>query len=126
MLAIILVMATRVLVVDDDSDFRGLAVQLLKRAGLVVAGEADTACRAFEAALSLRPAAVLLDVGLPDGDGITLAAALTSLPWRPRVVLTSSDGDAAGPEAVRGCGAAAFIAKLDLTDVVLRTAFEIP
>jgi DNA-binding NarL/FixJ family response regulator len=69
---------------------------------------------------------VLLDVGLPDGDGITLAQALTALPWRPRVVLTSSDADAAGPEAVRDCGAAAFIWKLDLTDVALRVLFEAP
>jgi DNA-binding NarL/FixJ family response regulator len=119
-------MSTRVLVVDDDSAFRVLAVQLLERAGLDVAGEADTARRAFEAVLDLRPAAVLLDVGLPDGDGITLAQALSALPWRPRVVLTSSDADAAGPEAVRGCGAAAFIWKLDLTDVALRALFEAP
>jgi DNA-binding NarL/FixJ family response regulator len=117
-------MRTRVLVVDDDSAFRVLAIQLLERAGLHVAGEADTARRAFEAVLSLRPAAVLLDVGLPDGDGITLAHTLSALPWRPRVVLTSSDADAAGPEAVRDCGAAAFIAKLDLTDVALRNVFE--
>jgi DNA-binding NarL/FixJ family response regulator len=119
-------MTTRVLVVDDDSAFRVLAVQLLERAGLDVAGEADTARRALEAVLDLRPAAVLLDVGLPDGDGITLAQALTALPWRPRVVLTSSDADAAGPDAVRGCGAAAFIWKLDLTDVALRALFDGP
>jgi CheY-like chemotaxis protein len=36
----------------------------------------------------------LVDVGLPDREGIELAFELAALPWLPRVVLTSSDWDA--------------------------------
>jgi DNA-binding NarL/FixJ family response regulator len=115
-----------VLVVDDDAAFRALAVRLLQAAGFRVAGEADSVRRAMEAVLDLRPAAVLLDVGLPDGDGITLAAELVSLPWSPRVVLTSSDGDAASSADVNRSGAAAFIGKEELSDVSLRQAFAAP
>jgi DNA-binding NarL/FixJ family response regulator len=51
---------------------------------------------------------------LPDGDGVTLARDLTALPWRPRIVLTSTDPDAATPEDVRSSGAIAFVPKDDL------------
>jgi DNA-binding NarL/FixJ family response regulator len=119
-------MAPDVLVVDDDPSFRVLARRLLEAAGFRVAGEADTVRRAMEAVLDLRPDAVLLDVGLPDGDGITLAGELTSLPWQPRVVLTSSDADAATTTEVDHSGAAAFIPKEELTDAVLRKALSLP
>jgi two-component system nitrate/nitrite response regulator NarL len=116
-------MPTDVLIVDDDPGFRGVAARLLKRAGLGVAGEADTVRRAMEVVLDLQPSAVLLDVSLPDGDGLTLAGELTQLPWQPRVVLISSDPDAASSGRLARSGASAFIPKDELTDVVLQRAF---
>jgi CheY-like chemotaxis protein len=109
------------MVVDDDRDFRQVVGGILLELGLAVAGEADTAASAIEAAQALRPDAVLVDVGLPDRDGITLARELTSLPWRPRVVLTSSNRDAAPPSALRRSGASAFVPKEDLPDAPLRS-----
>jgi DNA-binding NarL/FixJ family response regulator len=103
-------MPTTVLVIDDDPAFRALAVRMLAGMGLAVVGEAGTVEGATRAANTLRPQSVLVDVGLPDGDGVTLA----SLPWRPRVVLTSSDPDATTPANARSVGAASFIAKDDL------------
>jgi DNA-binding NarL/FixJ family response regulator len=108
-----------VLVVDDDPAFRRLAHRLLAAFGLTVAGEAGTVQTALAAAGSLRPDAVLVDVGLPDGDGVTLASQLAALPWRPRVVLTSTDPDAASPSDVRRSGAAAFVPKADLPNAEL-------
>jgi DNA-binding NarL/FixJ family response regulator len=118
-------MPADVLIVDDDPTFRALAVRLFERAGLQVAGEADTVRRALEIITDLRPAAVLVDVGLPDGSGIALAGELTSLPWRPHVVLTSSDADAASADDVDRAGAAAFIAKEALTEIALRRVFAV-
>jgi CheY-like chemotaxis protein len=112
-------MAAGVLVVDDDSAFRALAIRLLRSAGVRVSGEADTVRGAMEAALELRPAGILLDVGLPDGDGIEASRELAALPWRPRVVLTSSDPEIDRSDRLDGSGAAAFIAKQDLTASVL-------
>jgi DNA-binding NarL/FixJ family response regulator len=114
-----------VLVVDDDATFRALAMRLLARAGLTVAGEADSVRRAMEAAIELQPGAVLLDVGLPDGNGVTLARELVALPWKPRVLLTSSDADAATPAEVDRAGAAGFIAKDALTDAALLRVFAV-
>ena len=118
--------AALVLVVDDDPGFRSLAVRLLERTGLRVIGEADTVKRAREVVHELRPTFVLLDVSLPDGDGVVLAGELTELPWRPRVVLISSDRDAASAAALDQSGAAASIPKDELTDNTLRIAFSVP
>jgi DNA-binding NarL/FixJ family response regulator len=108
-----------VLVVDDDPDFRRLAGRVLAAFGLAVAGEAETAAAALPAAMALRPGAVLVDVGLPDGDGIALARDLVALPWRPRVVLTSTDPEAATPAEVRHSGAQAFVPKDQLPNAAL-------
>jgi DNA-binding NarL/FixJ family response regulator len=108
-----------VLIVDDDPDFRGLARRLLTAAGLGIVGEAETVAAATAAALDLRPDSALVDVGLPDGNGIALAETLTALPWPVRVVLTSTDADAASPEDVRRSGADAFVPKAELLNAPL-------
>lgn len=109
-----------VLLVDDDPRFRALARRMLTAAGFGVVGEADTVAAATAAALKLRPDSALVDVGLPDGDGISLAGELTALPWRPRVLLTSSDPDAASPDDILRCGANGFVPKGELPNAPLR------
>jgi DNA-binding NarL/FixJ family response regulator len=108
-----------VLVVDDDPQFRELAGRLLAASGLTVVGEAGTVAAALEAAVQLRPSAVLVDVELPDGDGVTLARELAALPWRPRVVLTSIDGDITTAGEARLAGARAFVNKSELPNAPL-------
>jgi CheY-like chemotaxis protein len=103
-----------VLVVDDDPEFRRLARRLLAASGLVVVGESGGVQSALADADRLRPSACLVDVELPDGDGVQLAQTLAALPWHPRVVLTSINDDITGSDEVLGTGAQAFIAKADL------------
>jgi CheY-like chemotaxis protein len=108
-----------VLVVDDDPEFRELAGRLLAASGLTVVGEADSVAAALAAAARFEPSAVLVDVELPDGDGITLARELAALPWRPRIVLTSINGDLASTADARHAGARAFVNKADLPNAPL-------
>jgi DNA-binding NarL/FixJ family response regulator len=112
-----------VLVVDDDAAFRGVARRMLSAVGFVVVGEAGTAKGAAEQAEQLRPDALLIDVGLPDGDGVALAVQLIGLPWRPRVLLTSTDPEAVAPADVIASGALGFLAKQDLPDAPLARLF---
>jgi DNA-binding NarL/FixJ family response regulator len=108
-----------VLVVDDDPGFRWIARPMLAACGLAVVGEAETVATAMLAANELRPDAALVDVGLPDGDGIALACELAALPWRPRVLLTSIDPDAVTADDLRSSGAEGFVAKDELPDAPL-------
>ena len=88
-----------VLVVDDDASFRELATRTLSSWGYAVVGEAGTVAEAVVRSAELRPDAVLVDIGLPDGDGFELAERLAALAWRPRIVLISSDSDATSSAA---------------------------
>jgi CheY-like chemotaxis protein len=97
-----------VLVVDDDPEFRKLAGRLLAAGGLAVVEEAGSVAAALAAADRLTQSAALVDVDLPDGDGVTLARELAALPWRPRVVLTSVNGDSTATEEAQRVGAHAF------------------
>jgi DNA-binding NarL/FixJ family response regulator len=117
-------MERSILVVDDDPAFRELAGRFLAGLGLQVTAQAGTAAAALAMAREVRPDAALVDIDLPDGDGIALAGALTALPWRPRVVLTSVDPDAAAPDEVRRSGALGFLSKDKLANGGLLTLFE--
>jgi CheY-like chemotaxis protein len=108
-----------VLVVDDDAEFRKLASRMLAASGLSVVGEAGSVKEALVAAVRLEPSAALVDIELPDGDGLALARELTALPWHPRVLLTSIDPEITSNEEVREAGAAAFVAKAELPNAPL-------
>lgn len=108
-----------VLVVDDDPTFRRLAERLLRASDLDVAGIAGTAAEAISAAHAVRPDGALIDVDLPDGNGVALAAELGRLPWQPKVVLTSVDPHAVHEDDVRRCGASAFVGKAELPNAPL-------
>jgi DNA-binding NarL/FixJ family response regulator len=82
--------------------------------GLDVVAEAGTVSEARSAAMRVRPDGALVDVELPDGDGFELAAHLTTLPWRPRVVVTSVHAANGSSSQARLVGAEAFVAKADL------------
>jgi DNA-binding NarL/FixJ family response regulator len=117
-------MLLSVLVVDDDPIFRALAGRVLKAAGLNVVGEADSVATALAAAIDLQPDAALVDIDLPDGNGITLAREFSDLPAGPRVLLTSAHRDAVGPDGVRRARAIAFVHKSDLPDSSLLELFS--
>jgi two-component system nitrate/nitrite response regulator NarL len=113
--------AASVLLVDDDLTFRSLATRILKSLGFEVVATAQDAAAAVAAANAFRPEAALVDVGLPDRDGVDLARELADLPWHPRVVLTSTDWDPASVigAADEGC-ALPFIPKEELPTAPLR------
>jgi DNA-binding NarL/FixJ family response regulator len=109
------------LIVDDDPAFLGLAARIVRRLGVGVVVTAGNAAQGLRVAGCARPGVVLVDVGLPDRDGIELALELVGLPWRPRVVLTSSDSEAFLAVAARGGGRSLpFIAKAELAGESLR------
>jgi CheY-like chemotaxis protein len=112
-----------VLVVDDDPAFIGLVARILSDLGVESVSTAADASQALLVAQEARPDAVLVDLGLPDREGGDLAYELSALPWRPRVVLTSSDSEALlAIEPRDGLRELAFIAKEELAADTLREA----
>lgn len=94
-------MAISVLVIDDDPTSLSLATRVLEEMGVEVVTTAADAGSAIAVVNETRPDAALVDVGLPDRDGIDLAYELAALSWRPRVVLMSTDRDAVSAIAAR-------------------------
>jgi CheY-like chemotaxis protein len=103
-----------VLIVDDDAEFRALAVLLLRARGYDVVGETADAASAVEAAALLQPNAILLDVNLPDRDGFWVAEALNRAGVDSRILLTSSAISDVSSRTLERCGAAAFVPKTEL------------
>jgi DNA-binding NarL/FixJ family response regulator len=81
----------RVLVVDDDALVRAALRAILSSAPDVeVVGEADDGATAPAAAVRHRPDVVLMDVRMPDVDGITATRRLRAVPGAPQVVVMTT------------------------------------
>jgi DNA-binding NarL/FixJ family response regulator len=81
----------RVLLVDDDPLVRaGLRVILSSADDLQVVAEAPDGAAAVTAARACRPEVVLMDVRMPEMDGITATARIAGLPAAPRVIVLTT------------------------------------
>jgi DNA-binding NarL/FixJ family response regulator len=110
-------MTHTVLIVDDHPGYRAAARAVLEADGFEVVGETATGLEAVAEAARLRPQIVLLDIGLPDIDGIEVAQRITAAADgnAPAVVLISSR-DGAGCETLfANSGARGFIPKAELS-----------
>lgn len=102
----------RVLLVDDHSLVRRTVRSLLERSGQVdVVGEAKNGVEAVEQAVSLKPDVVVMDVKMPQMDGLQATKAILATEPGIRVVLLSmySPEDLEG--SVLQAGAIAFVPK---------------
>lgn len=110
-----------ILIVDDHDGFRTFARGMLEAAGFTVA-EAATGAEATEAARTVRPGLVLLDIGLPDFDGFEVARRL-AVPQggaAPVVVLTSTREARDYGGRIAASPAAGFLPKDQLSGAALR------
>jgi response regulator of citrate/malate metabolism len=81
----------QVLVVDDDYRVAGIHAAYLERTdGFAVLGQAHTAVQALELAARLHPDLVLMDLHLPDGNGLDVVRALLESPKPPDVIIISA------------------------------------
>jgi len=106
------VVTVRVLLVDDDALVRaGLRMILSSADDMEVVGEADDGARAVDAVREHRAEVVLMDIRMPDTDGIAATAALRLLDTPPHViVLTTFQADEQVMSALRA-GADGFLLK---------------
>ena len=115
-----------VLLVDDDQDLLLVLSATLRQRGYEVAVAQD-AVAAMSAAVKLRPDAVVLDIGLPGGEGPIVMKRMHALPQLagvPVVIISGRDPEKYRAEALES-GASAYLTKPvdpDALVVALRVA----
>jgi DNA-binding NarL/FixJ family response regulator len=121
--------SVRVLVVDDSPVYRrGMGRAVGHHRGLELVGEADGGEAALDAIERLRPDVVLLDLRMPDIDGLGVLDRLRELdpPARCKVLIVSASLDDHVEQAARAAGAAACVSKdmarADICAAALRIA----
>ena len=113
--------AITVLAVDDQEVFRRAMASLIEATpGFRQVGEAASGAEALALAADVAPDLVLLDVRMPDMDGIETARRLAEANDRIVVVLISLDEVPELEAAPAAAGAAAYVRKQDLSTRKLR------
>ena len=104
-------MAKNVLVVDDAAFMRMRIKDILTKNGYNVVGEAENGAKAFEKYNELKPDLVLMDITMPEVDGIAALKKIKGADPNAMVIMCSAMGQQAMViEAIQG-GAKDFIVK---------------
>ena len=116
-----------ILIVDDDPDILTALHDLLEYDGFLVT-EVSTCRDALEQVSTVEFSAVLLDIGLPDGDGLTVLEIIqTSAPSLPVIVITAFTSQDYRAKSLSG-GAFSYLTKpynRDELRAVLRRAVDL-
>jgi two-component system nitrate/nitrite response regulator NarL len=115
-----------VLIIDDHQLFADAITVAVRRHGMELAGVAATGRAGVALAMETKPDVVLVDVGLPDANGLDVGETiLAALPGVRVLVVTGLESEAVATDAVRR-GLHAYVSKdtsvskfLDAIDAVL-------
>jgi DNA-binding NarL/FixJ family response regulator len=119
-------MSVTVMVVDDHPMWRDAVARDLSDAGFEVVATAATGIEALNRARATRPDVVVLDLNIPEPNGVAVTAKLMGEPSAPRVLVLSASGEQGDVlEAVKA-GATGYLVKSasreELTEAVRRVA----
>jgi DNA-binding NarL/FixJ family response regulator len=112
-------MSIKLLIADDHEVVRSGLKSLLDGTDIKIVGEASTGEAAIKQALKLNPDVVLLDIRMPDGDGLNaLGRIKLERPEMPVLILSTYDNPTYVARAV-ALGASGFILKGATRDKIL-------
>jgi len=116
----------RVLLVDDEPRLRAQLGAVLADYGVAVLGEAGTGQEGVELACRLVPDVVLMDLRMPELDGIAATRRLSEVLPSTAVIVLSAYEDPALLREARQAGAAAYLVKgcrtSDLVEEIAKAA----
>jgi len=119
----------RTLLADDSTEFLDAARRFLRTQPVDIVGEAHTGLATLSLLQALSPDLLLLDLEMPELDGLTVLRIMKAQPNPPRVIVVSlHDQDEYRAAAVEA-GADGFVAKRELTTALapmLRQLFGLP
>ena len=116
----------KILIVEDDADVR-LGLNAVLRANRYETAFAADAMSAIVEARRCRPDLILLDIGLPAGDGFVVMERLRAnmqLSRIPIVVVSARPAQSTADRAIQS-GAQAFLQKPVDNDLLLRTVLDV-
>lgn len=109
-----------VIVVDDHPFFReGITTWISRQKELRFCGAADSTESAYALIISAKPHLMLLDLQLPDGDGLELLRRIKDLKAKPRVIVLSHKDQTIFAERALNAGAAGYVLKDEASDTML-------
>ena len=118
-------MAKNILIVDDAAFMRMMIKDILTKNGYNVIGEAEDGAKAFEKYNELKPDLVLMDITMPEVDGIAALKKIKGADPNALIIMCSAMGQQAMViEAIQG-GAKDFIVKPFQPDRVLEAVKKV-
>jgi len=112
-------MAKGILVVDDASFMRMMIKDILTKNGFEVAGEAENGAKAVEKFKELEPELVIMDITMPEMDGIQAVKEIKGIDSNAKIVMCSAMGQQAMVIEAIQAGAKDFIVKPFQADRVI-------
>ena len=118
-------MAKNILVCDDAAFMRMMIKDILTKNGYTVAGEAENGIKAVEKYIELKPDLVLMDITMPEMDGIQALKKIKAIDPNASVVMCSAMGQQAMVIESIQAGARDFIVKPFQADRVLEAVKKV-
>ena len=104
-------MAKNILIVDDAAFMRMMIKDILSKNGYNVAGEAENGIKAVEKFSELRPDLVIMDITMPEMDGIQAVKKIKEVDAASNIIMCSAMGQQAMVIESIQAGAKDFIVK---------------
>lgn len=104
-------MGKRILIVDDAAFMRTMLKNIMEEAGYEVVGEAETGITAVEKYKELEPDLVLMDITMPEMDGVSAVREIIAYDSGARIIMCSAMGQKAMVVEAIEAGAKDFIVK---------------
>jgi DNA-binding NarL/FixJ family response regulator len=104
-------MSLSIVIVDDDPAFRAVACSLLAARGFTVLAQAGDLSSGLTAIAEHNPDAVLLDLQMPDSDGLTASPSIHRVSPDARILLTSAGERVPSESELATAGVTAFLPK---------------
>ena len=118
-------MAKNILICDDAAFMRMMIKDILTKNGYNVCGEAENGLKAVEKYNELKPDLVLMDITMPEMDGITAVKEIKKIDANAKVIMCSAMGQQAMVIEAIQCGARDFIVKPFQPDRVLEAVRKV-
>ncbi len=118
-------MGKNILIVDDAAFMRMMIKDILSKNGYTVAGEAENGVKAIEKYNELKPDLVLMDITMPDKDGIQALKDIKAADPNAKIIMCSAMGQQAMVIESIQSGAKDFIVKPFQADRVLEAVKKV-